>query len=69
MAGYFVGYTGKGWGPGNWKDSGRNRNPAGPVYSTKTMKTPPGIRNTDYAANFADFLAARPSGARPGPSP
>ena len=28
-AGYAVGYTGKGWGPGNWKDAGRTRNPAG----------------------------------------
>ena len=60
QAGYFVGYTGKGWGPGNWRDSGRDRNPAGPAYSNKTMNTPPGIRNTDYAANFADFFAQRP---------
>jgi len=32
-AGYSVGYTGKGWGPGNWKISGRTRNPAGENYS------------------------------------
>lgn len=25
-AGYYIGYTGKGWGPGNWKISGRRRN-------------------------------------------
>lgn len=59
-AGYFVGYTGKGWGPGNWKISGRQRNPAGPAFSSKKLKAPSGIRNTDYAGNFADFLAKRP---------
>ncbi|MFN7939559.1 MAG: sulfatase-like hydrolase/transferase, partial [Bryobacteraceae bacterium] len=32
-AGYHVGLTGKGWGPGNEKGGGRNRNPAGPQYS------------------------------------
>jgi uncharacterized sulfatase len=61
-AGYFVGYTGKGWSPGNWKTSGRDRNPAGPVFSKKTMKSPKGISNTDYAGNFADFLKERPDG-------
>lgn len=60
-AGYFVGYTGKGWAPGNWKVSGRKRNPAGPEFSSKKRKAPSGIRNTDYAANFADFLAQRPN--------
>ncbi|TWU11489.1 Arylsulfatase precursor [Symmachiella macrocystis] len=59
-SGYFVGFTGKGWGPGNWEADGRTRNPAGPQYSKRTAKTPPGIRATDYAANFADFLAERP---------
>jgi len=60
-AGYWVGYTGKGWGPGNWKVSGRTRNPAGPVYNDHT-DTPPngGISNQDYAANFKEFLAKRP---------
>jgi N-sulfoglucosamine sulfohydrolase len=28
-AGYVDGYSGKGWGPGNWQATGRNRNPAG----------------------------------------
>jgi uncharacterized sulfatase len=59
-AGYFVGYTGKGWAPGNWKANGRNRNPAGPEFSKRKLEAPQGIRNTDYAANFADFLAGRP---------
>ena len=61
-AGYHIGYTGKGWGPGNWKISGRTRNPAGPAYQKRTMKSPRGISNKDYAANFADFLAARKAG-------
>lgn len=61
-AGYFVGFTGKGWGPGNWKASARSRNPAGVEYSRLTMDAPEGIRRTDYAANFADFLKERPEG-------
>jgi uncharacterized sulfatase len=61
-AGYAVGYTGKGWSPGNWKASGRTRNPAGPAFSSKKLKAPGGIRNTDYAANFAEFLKSRPNG-------
>lgn len=61
-AGYWVGYTGKGWGPGNFAASGRKRNPAGPAFQKRKLKSPPGIRNTDYAANFADFLEQRPNG-------
>ena len=34
-AGYHVGYTGKGWGPGNFKAGGRDRNPAGPPTISK----------------------------------
>ena len=33
-AGYFVGYTGKGWGPGNLRASQRSRNPAGPRFAS-----------------------------------
>ncbi|MBM4025084.1 MAG: sulfatase [Planctomycetes bacterium] len=61
-AGYFVGYTGKGWGPGNWKVSGRTRNPAGDSFSRLTNDSPPGISDVDYAANFQDFLSKRPAG-------
>jgi len=60
QSGYFVGFTGKGWGPGNWEASGRPRNPAGTMFSEIKAKTPPGIRNIDYAANFAHFLSKRP---------
>ena len=58
--GYIVGYTGKGWGPGNFEDFphalGRHKNPAGSRYNAP--RDPHGHR--DYASAFADFLAARP---------
>ena len=31
-AGYHIGLTGKGWGPGRFEEGGRTRNPAGPNY-------------------------------------
>ncbi len=61
--GYFVGYTGKGWGPGDWKVSGRTRNPAGPEYNKIRLKPPTtGISNVDYAKNFEEFLKEKPAG-------
>ncbi|MDA2938804.1 sulfatase [Acidobacteria bacterium AH-259-A15] len=61
-AGYFVGYTGKGWGPGNWEISGRTRNPAGPEYNQHRLESAPsGISDKDYTANFQAFLEARPN--------
>ncbi|MFP4382331.1 MAG: sulfatase [Candidatus Sumerlaeia bacterium] len=64
-AGYHVGHTGKGWAPGDFKRRGWEHNPAGPEYNEKTLTPPEGslISNTDYTANFEDFLAARPEGA------
>ncbi|MDX1946557.1 MAG: sulfatase [Pirellulaceae bacterium] len=61
QAGYFVGYSGKAWGPGNFKISGWERNPAGTDFSVK-LDNPPnkGIGPTDYAASFAKFLKTRP---------
>jgi uncharacterized sulfatase len=60
-AGYFIGMTGKGWGPGNFKGDGRTRNPAGPAFTSRTIKPPhTGINKNDYAGNFSDFLTARP---------
>ncbi len=61
-AGYFVGYTGKGWGPGIANDaSGKRRAITGQAFQ-KQKATPPtnGISNNDYAANFGDFLDAAP---------
>jgi uncharacterized sulfatase len=55
-AGYHVGFTGKGWGPGDFKVSGRKRNPAGNVFSDKKHQSPNGVSDVDYAANFDEFF-------------
>lgn len=62
--GYFVGKTGKGWAPGVAKDAeGNQRLMAGKGFDAKKL-TPPakGISSNDYAANFEDFLNAKPEG-------
>jgi uncharacterized sulfatase len=62
-SGYWVGYTGKGWGPGKYKDGGFNRNPAGPMFSSKKKKPNiKGISSTDYTENFNVFLSKKPEG-------
>jgi len=59
--GYHVGYTGKPWAPGNWRQAGRKKNPAGTEYNRHHLKPPTSqISPCDYSANFADFLQARP---------
>lgn len=67
-AGYFVGFTGKGWGPGIYKgiDGGPSKfkklNPAGHPFNHQTLKPPyKGIANVDYGANFGEFLDKKPS--------
>jgi uncharacterized sulfatase len=61
--GYHVGFTGKGWGPGDFKPGGRTRNPAGPEYNQRTSPPPTkGIHNIDYAQNFAAFFSRRAKG-------
>jgi N-sulfoglucosamine sulfohydrolase len=61
-AGYCVGYTGKGWGPGDWRGTGRLRNPAGMEYNRFQMPSPEGINSNNYARNFKHFLTRRPKG-------
>ena len=61
-AGYHVGFTGKGWGPGNVTAGGRTRDPAGPAYRKIRCKPPKAIWPYDYAANFDAFLDARKPG-------
>ena len=63
--GYFMGFTGKGWGPGTWRGSdvnsnkAQNDNPAGHAYNKRTRDVPyKGINKNDYPANFGDFLEA-----------
>ncbi len=58
-AGYAVGFTGKGWAPGDFEVSGRTRNPAGPEWNDVRTKVPVGMSSKDYAANFAAFLESR----------
>ncbi len=63
QSGYLVGFTGKGWGPGDFRAGGFKRNPAGPEYQKYKTKAPvQGIGNTDYARNFTAFLEDRKPG-------
>jgi arylsulfatase A-like enzyme len=63
-AGYFVGFTGKGWAPGDFQSTGRTRNPAGPAFQKFTAPPPyNGISPVDYARNFAAFLEQKPKDA------
>jgi N-sulfoglucosamine sulfohydrolase len=62
-SGYWVGFTGKGWGPGDWQVSGRTRNPAGLAFNEHRLEPPSGsFSPNDYAANFTEFLRQRPAG-------
>ena len=63
-AGYHVGFTGKGWSPGDWRAAGLRRNPTGKEYNGRVHATRPreGIDSRDYAANFDDFLRGRKPG-------
>ena len=60
--GYFVGMTGKGWAPGVANDAqGKPREMAGHPFAKRFLVRPTMcISANDYAANFADFLAAAP---------
>lgn len=59
-SGYLIGYTGKGWGPGDFRSCGRTRNPVGPSFDKFTTAVPTsGIHKNDYSANFAGFLKQR----------
>lgn len=61
--GYHVGHTAKGWAPGHpGYVNGRPRLLLGPAFNRRTT-TPPGrfVSANDYAANFRDFLDARPA--------
>jgi uncharacterized sulfatase len=56
-AGYHVGMTGKGWGPGKAADWPHN--PAGKSYGKVKNESPQSISSTDYAGNFKVFLDER----------
>ncbi len=57
--GYHTGYTGKGWGPGNYQISGWTNNPAGPEWNDLRTTNDEGISDKDYTANFEAFLNAK----------
>ncbi len=63
-SGYFVGYTGKGWAPGDPEALGMKRSPTGKAFQSRrhTGEIRAGLDPRDYAANFADFLEERPEG-------
>lgn len=60
--GYFTGYTGKGWAPGDpGMVNGEPRELLGPAFNKFRNKPPAGfISNIDYAANFKAFLEDKP---------
>ncbi len=60
--GYFVGYTGKGWGPGVAKTAdGKPRPMTGQGFNRRKAKPEVGnVSANDYASNFEDFLKAAP---------
>ena len=65
LQGYFVGFTGKGWAPGDpGQIDGQPRELTGRAYNERREpRATTGISPTDYAGNFAEFLAARPPDA------
>ncbi len=59
--GYHVGYTGKGWAPGNWEYLGLDREPLIKEYNSRLEKEiANGIDRRNYTANFKDFLLDKP---------
>ncbi len=61
--GYLTGFTGKPWGPGDWKISGWKQNPVGKEYNEKKLQPPyTGISKVDYSGNFELFLLQRKTG-------
>jgi len=62
--GYHVGYTGKGWVPGNASALGLKRNPLGKQFNSSIDKlVAKGLNDQDYTENFKQFFAERPTGS------
>lgn len=57
-AGYYTGYTGKGWGPGiALTADGKERELTGKKFNSRKLVPPTeGINKIDYAANFGEYL-------------
>ncbi len=62
--GYYAAFTGKGWAPGNpgTKDGKPRRLTGVPYQKRKATPPTPKISDTDYAANFKEFLVSKPAG-------
>ena len=62
--GWFVGFTGKGWGPGvaNTIDGKPRALTGQPFQASKLSPTTNSISSNDYASNFSNFLDAAPQG-------
>lgn len=62
--GYKVGYTGKGWAPGNMGEiDGKPRNLLVKAYNQHHLEPPTtGISNIDYTKNFKSFIDERKEG-------
>jgi len=61
--GYYIGHTNKGWAPGDpgTLADGRARELTGPAWNERKLTPKTSCINAnDYAANFADFLQAKP---------
>ncbi len=59
--GYWVGYTGKGWAPGDWAALGLKIDPLVHEYNTRMeVQIADGIDKRNYTDNFKDFLKDRP---------
>ena len=61
--GYELGYTGKPWSPGNWKDAGWKRNPVGNEFNEYKLEEKPisGINSNNYKRNFKAFMEEKPA--------
>jgi len=57
--GYRIGYTGKGWGPGDVYAGGRTKYPIGKAYQERLDQPRAGMSPIDYAASFERFLDDR----------
>ena len=61
--GYYIGYTQKAWAPNDFNVHEWKRYPLGEPFNERTLQSPTsGIVFNNYAANFKEFLNARPSG-------
>jgi arylsulfatase A-like enzyme len=73
QAGYSIGLTGKGWGPGRFEPGGRTRNPAGPPFRNFDEFMERRVKGSPFAFWFGTSDPHRPyeagSGAKSGLRP